>query len=274
MNYQQIYNQLISKRQQETPPKNCYTETHHIKPKCLGGTNETTNLVKLTAREHYIAHLLLAKIYNTYGLYAAVNYMHAGRLKNRKFKFNSRLYQKIREEFANKLSQKMKGTHHSKETKLKMSKSRKGKHHTEEAKQKMSIAKKGMKFSEQHKKKLSDALKGKPLTEEHKQKVSDSLKGKQTWMKGKHLSEQHKQKIAIANKGAHRSEEAKRHMSEAMKGKNKGKTPWNKGKHLSEEHKQKVSNAFKDHYYFNNGIKNVIAKSCPEGFVRGRLKKK
>ena len=42
----------------------------------------------------------------------------------------------------------MKGTHHSKETKLKMSKSRKGKYHTEEAKQKMSIAKKGMKFSE------------------------------------------------------------------------------------------------------------------------------
>ena len=211
MNYKQIYNQLISKRQQETPPKNCYTETHHIKPKSLGGTNETTNLVKLTAREHYIAHLLLAKIYNTYGTYAAVIYMQTGRLKNRKFKFNSRLYQKIREEFANKMSQKMKGTHLSDETKLKMSKSRKGKRHTEEA----------------------------------KLKISESLKSKQTWMKGTHLSEEHKQKISIANKGKHHSEETKRHMSEAMKGR----------------------------HWWNNGIKNVIARECPEGFVQGILKK-
>ena len=217
MNYKQIYNQLISKRQQETPPENCYTETHHIKPKSLGGTNETTNLVKLTAREHYIAHLLLAKIYNTYGMYAAVIYMQTGRHKNRHFKFNSRLYQKIREEFANKMSQKMKGTHHSEETKQKMSKSR----------------------------------------------------------KGKHLSEEHKLKIAIAKKGKHHSEEAKLKMSEVTKGRYIGRIPtWLVGKQLSKEHKQKDRDAILGLKYWNNGIKNVRAKSCPEGFVRGRLKNK
>ena len=77
-----------------------YHERHHITPKCMGGTNDNENLIDLFAREHYIAHLLLAKIYNTYGMYAAVIYMHTGRFNNRKFKFNSRLYQKIREEFA------------------------------------------------------------------------------------------------------------------------------------------------------------------------------
>lgn len=38
-----------------------YTEKHHIVPKSLGGTNDKDNLVRLTAREHYIAHLLLVK---------------------------------------------------------------------------------------------------------------------------------------------------------------------------------------------------------------------
>lgn len=39
-----------------------YTETHHIIPKSLGGDNTFNNLVKLTAREHFICHLLLTKM--------------------------------------------------------------------------------------------------------------------------------------------------------------------------------------------------------------------
>jgi len=39
-----------------------YTEKHHIIPKCLGGTNDKSNIVRLTAREHYICHLLLTKM--------------------------------------------------------------------------------------------------------------------------------------------------------------------------------------------------------------------
>ena len=39
-----------------------YTEKHHIIPKSLGGSNESSNLVKLTPREHYICHLLLVKM--------------------------------------------------------------------------------------------------------------------------------------------------------------------------------------------------------------------
>lgn len=35
---------------------------HHIIPKSLGGTNERTNIVKLTYRQHFIAHRLLLKI--------------------------------------------------------------------------------------------------------------------------------------------------------------------------------------------------------------------
>ncbi len=38
------------------------SEIHHIVPRCLGGNDSETNLVRLTSREHYIAHLCLVKI--------------------------------------------------------------------------------------------------------------------------------------------------------------------------------------------------------------------
>lgn len=44
-----------------------YVEAHHIFPKCLDefslGVSDTQNLVYLTAREHFICHLLLCKIF-------------------------------------------------------------------------------------------------------------------------------------------------------------------------------------------------------------------
>jgi len=63
MNYQRIYNELIANRQNNPHPKEVYTEKHHIIPKSLGGSNKKSNIVALSAREHFIAHCLLAKIY-------------------------------------------------------------------------------------------------------------------------------------------------------------------------------------------------------------------
>lgn len=60
MLYETIYNNIISKRILCVP--NSYTETHHIVPKSFGGSNDQSNLVKLTAREHYLAHYLLLKM--------------------------------------------------------------------------------------------------------------------------------------------------------------------------------------------------------------------
>lgn len=65
MNYKTIYEQLVKRGQQENRQKNknVYYEEHHIIPKCINGSNDTQNLVLLTAREHFIAHWLLTKIY-------------------------------------------------------------------------------------------------------------------------------------------------------------------------------------------------------------------
>ncbi len=64
MDYLKIYNSLIQKRQ-DTPivKGESYSERHHIIPKSMGGTNKKENIVRLTAREHYIAHWLLFRIY-------------------------------------------------------------------------------------------------------------------------------------------------------------------------------------------------------------------
>jgi hypothetical protein len=61
MNYQRIYDAIIERAKTRTLTG--YKERHHIIPKCMGGTDSKTNLVDLTAREHFIVHKLLCEIY-------------------------------------------------------------------------------------------------------------------------------------------------------------------------------------------------------------------
>lgn len=72
MNYEKIYNNLIDRAKKRILEG--YSESHHIVPKCIGGTNESSNLVDLTPEEHYLAHQLLVKIYpkNEKLAYAAI----------------------------------------------------------------------------------------------------------------------------------------------------------------------------------------------------------
>lgn len=58
--YELWYSQLVDRAQARSIPV-CYTERHHIKPRSLGGRDEPRNIVRLTYREHFIAHWLLTK---------------------------------------------------------------------------------------------------------------------------------------------------------------------------------------------------------------------
>ena len=58
--YTQWYYNIINRAQERL--LDCYTEEHHIIPKSLNGSNNSTNLVLLTAREHLICHMLLTKM--------------------------------------------------------------------------------------------------------------------------------------------------------------------------------------------------------------------
>lgn len=57
--YKEYINRILFSRT-NTKDKECYQELHHIKPKCLGGSNDKNNLIYLYAQEHYYAHKLLA----------------------------------------------------------------------------------------------------------------------------------------------------------------------------------------------------------------------
>jgi hypothetical protein len=61
MNYKNIYNKIIEFRIDNVPAG--YVERHHIIPRSLGGSDKECNIVALTAREHFICHLLLTKIH-------------------------------------------------------------------------------------------------------------------------------------------------------------------------------------------------------------------
>ena len=119
--------------------------------------------------------------------------------------------------------------------------------HSEHAK----LHNKGKIFSNEVKIKMSIAHKRENLSEETIRKMSDSQKGKK-------LSEETRRKMSDSRKRENLSEETRRKLSEALKGEN--------------------NPIYGKRYKFvNNGIENryiPLDEDIPEGFIRGRLKRK
>ena len=166
--YQKWYDQLISRAHNRTIEG--YVEKHHIVPRSLGGTNEEGNLVKLTAREHLIAHMLLPKfVENKKPMWNALHMM----MNTNGVKVNSRLYAQARIE----ISAALKGIKRSPETLAKMSAARKGRKMSPEFCAKRVAALKGRKRSPETCAKMSAANKGKKLSAETCAKMSAAKKG-------------------------------------------------------------------------------------------------
>lgn len=107
--YKIWYFRIITAAQSRTDPSG-YTESHHIIPRSLGGDNSSDNIVRLTAREHFICHLLLAKCIDgkdRYKMYAAVAYFSNN--QNRNLKLTSRRIAAMREYNALASSERNKG---------------------------------------------------------------------------------------------------------------------------------------------------------------------
>jgi hypothetical protein len=122
MNYNKIYNQIVERAKNRMLEG--YIEKHHIIPKCIGGTNDEINTIALTAREHFLCHLLLCEIYpDESKLKYALFLMSIGKQKNKNkhYKINNRLYERLKLEYALFLT----GRKQSDKTKLKKSESMK-----------------------------------------------------------------------------------------------------------------------------------------------------
>jgi hypothetical protein len=92
-----------------------YTEKHHVIPKTLGGKNDKSNIVKLTAREHFICHLLLTKMLVDDNRHKMVYALHmlsnASNKLHQRYAPSSKLYEYERKIFAETHSCKMKQNH-------------------------------------------------------------------------------------------------------------------------------------------------------------------
>ena len=103
MNYFNIYEKLINRAKDRKILD--YTEKHHIIPRCMNGTDDKENLVDLTAREHFIAHLLLLKIYpKQYSLIKAVMMITVGNSIQKDHRSMNRMYGWLREKFSKEMS--------------------------------------------------------------------------------------------------------------------------------------------------------------------------
>lgn len=98
--YTRWYYQIIDRAQGRLLNNSIYTESHHIIPKSLGGTNKKTNLVLLSGREHFIVHWLLTKMvsgeFQQKMAYACKRMMHSKNASQHRYKISSRIYENLR----------------------------------------------------------------------------------------------------------------------------------------------------------------------------------
>ena len=176
--YTKWYNLIIANAQQRVSTG--YIEKHHIIPRSLGGVDDLDNIVGLTAREHFICHLLLTKI--TTGHYLELMRFAVGKFiqaaPGQERRFTSWEYKKIREN----ISLARTGKEHSDESKKKISAKRKGR-----APWNKGLT--GFTHSAESNKKRSDTLFGRVRSAEFCQKVATSKKGHKAGMTGKHHGE-------------------------------------------------------------------------------------
>lgn len=114
MNYKQIHDSIIDRAKTRVLPKETYSERHHIIPRCMGGSNDKSNLVDLTAKEHCIIHKLLHTIHPNnsdlaYAYWAMVTMKDDN---NRDYKISAREYETIRKVISGLQSQRVSGENH------------------------------------------------------------------------------------------------------------------------------------------------------------------
>jgi hypothetical protein len=173
-----MFSRLLLKPERIKEKRNgSYFEGHHIIPKCKGGTGTSTrpknnpNIVLLTAREHFLAHWLLWRIYGDRQMALAFHKMLSTTNKTKRITC-SRAYEEARDAFrvTNIGNQYGKG-----KTRIV----------TDEQKQRHSEIMKGKNMGELNpskridvRKKISEKLKGRRKSLEHIEKLKIIMKNK------------------------------------------------------------------------------------------------
>ena len=216
MSKYQIWYKQITERGQSRPrdPKH---ENHHIIPKSLGGSNKKENITNISVREHFICHWLLTKIHSTgeahWKMDNALRFMRAENKHQERYhtKITSRVYARLKEEYALLSSEKRKGKGNGMF----------GKKQTDEAKRKISEANTGRIQPEHEKQKQIAAITGRtrsPFSNEWKEKMAEAKRGSNNHRFGKKHSEDTKAKQREKATGRKQSSETIAKKAEAIRG--------------------------------------------------------
>lgn len=155
-----------------------YHELHHIVPRSLGGSDDKSNLVALTARQHFVAHWMLARAMGGSAARAFFMMSNFGKYGT----VNSTTYEKARKEYSKQVSRQMQEKPNVPAF-------------TEEHREKLRQAKLGKKQTAEHRANTGKAQIGRKLSEETRRKISESKKGIATRGTGWKHSEETKMKM-------------------------------------------------------------------------------
>ena len=253
ISYDNLINDILETRGRFNCGKT-YHERHHIIPKCMGGTDDAENLIDLFAKEHFIAHKLLAQenpaneklIYAWWRMCNSINDL------TERYEPTPEEYEEARICFAEAASRRMMGSGNPNYGKPSPNK---GKPLTDEHKKKLSEARKGKYTGEQsHMYGKPGYNKGKHLSEETKKKQSEAAKaswteerrkeqsGENNPMFGKSHTKESREKMSLTQKTKW-TDERRLEQSETSKKRNCGETHPNWGKHLQQATREKIRNS-------------------------------
>lgn len=198
-----------------------YTESHHIVPRSLGGSDETDNLVNLTAREHFVCHWLLVKMTSgkeNHQMLNALRMMRAEKQGQQRYdtKITARVYASIKQEYAELQSKQFSGKGNGFY----------GKTHTDEARKRISEANKGrvQPLDEKEKQKAAWAarreqgVKRALYSNEYKEERSKKYSGEGNPNFGKTHSEETLAKMSAKAIGRKQSAETVQKKADAVRG--------------------------------------------------------
>jgi hypothetical protein len=268
----------------KTKQYDTYHETHHIIPRCMGGTDDKDNLVKLSYREHFICHCLLPKFCKKKQHKIKMVYSLIFMLGVNEDSKDKKIFTSYQYEYVKKIA---------KENLIGENNPFYGKKHTEESRKKMSegqrlakeSGKKLQKHTDETKEKLSIAAKNR--SPETKRKQAETLRkfyseNNVSWYTNGKDSRMIKDSDPIPDgyypgRYMEISEETRRKKSEDMKGEKnhfygKKHSKETKEKIYTPENRKKISDANSGRIRYTDGIREIRLKKDeipPEGFVKG-----
>jgi len=220
--YEKWYQQITQNGKTSRQPGD---ERHHILPRSLGGSEDRSNIAFVTAREHFICHWLLTKIYPAgeehWKMVNAFRMMRAENPRQKRYttKITARVYENLKKEYSILQSQRVSGENNpmhgdkffrSEEGKTRQRKAVLGDNNgakQEQARKKIIESKLGRKrapFSNEWRAKLSAAKSGTNnnrygvvVTDETRRKIGDKIRGRKQ-------TQEEKAKRSAANIGKKR----------------------------------------------------------------------